>query len=98
MPQKAVFEIQDKNYVYVVDKANKVKMRSFVPKSRLAHYYLVQSGLVAGDKIVYEGIQNIRDGMQIIPKILPPDTLLATSPVDSQLIRSQTDEKITAVQ
>lgn len=39
LPQKAVFEIQDKNYVFVVDKANKVKMRNFTPKARLDDFY-----------------------------------------------------------
>ena len=32
VPQKAVFEVQDKNFVYVVDANNKVKTRSFVPQ------------------------------------------------------------------
>lgn len=95
VPQKAVFEIQDKNYVFVVDKANKVKMRSFVPKSRLSHYYLVQSGLAPGDRIVYEGIQSIRDGMQITPRLLPPDSMMAVTPTASDMIRSQADEKLT---
>lgn len=98
VPQKAVFEIQDKNYVYVVDKTNKVKMRSFIPKSRLSHYYLVQSGLAPGDKILYEGIQQVRDGMQIIPKVVPPDSLMAISPIDAESVRTQSSEKLTAVQ
>jgi membrane fusion protein (multidrug efflux system) len=35
VPQKAVFEIQDKNYVYVVDDNNRVTMKNFVPESPL---------------------------------------------------------------
>ncbi|GAB3259509.1 efflux RND transporter periplasmic adaptor subunit [Larkinella harenae] len=80
VPQKAVFEIQDKNYVYVVDTANKVKMRSFVPQSRLAQFYLVKSGLEPGERVVYEGIQNIRDGMQIVPQEMSADSLLTLNP------------------
>ncbi|WP_128547631.1 efflux RND transporter periplasmic adaptor subunit [Larkinella soli] len=80
VPQKAVFEIQDRNYVYVVDAANKVKMRSFVPQSRLNQFYLVKSGLQAGEKVVYEGIQNIREGMEITPKPLPADSLVSLIP------------------
>jgi RND family efflux transporter MFP subunit len=67
VPQKAVFEIQDKNYVFLLGKDNRVKMKSFVPKLRIAEYYLVESGLKAGDAIVYEGVQNIKDGTQIKP-------------------------------
>lgn len=75
LPQKAVFEIQDKNYVYVVDKQNKVKMKSFVPKTRLSHYYIVQSGLQPGERIVYEGVQSLRDGMEIIPQPVAQDKI-----------------------
>ncbi|MEI6949225.1 efflux RND transporter periplasmic adaptor subunit [Paraflavisolibacter sp. H34] len=74
VPQKSVFEIQDKNYVYVVDGANKVKMRSFVPRTRVAQYYVVQSGLQPGDRVVYEGVQSLRDGMQIIPRTVSFDS------------------------
>lgn len=75
IPQKAVFEIQDKNYVYVLDRENKVRMRNFVPKTRFDKFYIVQSGLSEGDKIVYEGIQNMRDGMVVSPRIIHLDSL-----------------------
>ncbi len=70
VPQKAVFEIQDKSYVYLVDKNNEVKMTSFVPKARFADFYLIQSGLKEGDKIVYEGIQALKDGVKISPRVI----------------------------
>ncbi len=77
VPQKSVFDVQDKSFVYVVDAQNKVKSRSFVPSSRVDQFYIVQSGLKSGDRIVYEGVQNIKDGMTIIPKTMPADSLLA---------------------
>ncbi|MCX2477972.1 efflux RND transporter periplasmic adaptor subunit [Pedobacter sp. MC2016-15] len=67
VPQKSVFEIQDKNYVFLLGKNNRVKMKSFVPKLRIAEYYVVDSGLNAGDQIVYEGVQSIKDGAEIKP-------------------------------
>lgn len=76
IPQKAVFEIQDKNFVFVVDSTNQVHMRNFIPKTRFSHYYIVESGLKSGEKIVYEGIQEIRDGMRIIPKQVRMDSLM----------------------
>ena len=75
VPQKAVFEVQDKNFVYVVDANNQVKARSFVPRSRIDQFYIVQSGLQAGERIVYEGTQNIKDGMKIVPKPVSADSL-----------------------
>ncbi|MBF9221257.1 efflux RND transporter periplasmic adaptor subunit [Hymenobacter ruricola] len=65
VPQKAVFEQQDKNYVYVVDGQGTVRQKNFVPKSRLSAFYVVKSGLNAGEHIVCEGIQDLRDGSRI---------------------------------
>lgn len=76
IPQKAVFEMQDKNYVFVVDAANRVKMKNFVPQTRIAHFYIVAGGLKPGERIVCEGVRNIRDGMQIAPRAVPMDSLL----------------------
>ena len=76
IPQKAVFEIQDKNFVFVVDSTNQVRMKNFIPKTRFSHYYIVESGLQSGDKIVFEGIQDIRDGMRIIPKPVRMDSVM----------------------
>ncbi|MEX0881953.1 MAG: efflux transporter periplasmic adaptor subunit, partial [Cyclobacteriaceae bacterium] len=73
IPQKAVFEIQDRSFVYVVGENNQVEMRSFIPRARFSHYYIVESGLVAGESLVFEGIQNIKDGMTISPKIVSTD-------------------------
>ncbi|MEQ9443717.1 MAG: efflux RND transporter periplasmic adaptor subunit [Cyclobacteriaceae bacterium] len=77
VPQKAVFEIQDKNYVFLVDSADQVVMRNFIPKTRFSHYYIVESGLKSGDRIVFEGIQNLQEGMQISPQLVGMDSILA---------------------
>ncbi|WP_207494481.1 efflux RND transporter periplasmic adaptor subunit [Aridibaculum aurantiacum] len=69
VPQKAVLEIQDKSFVFVVGPNNKVKMQSFTPQLRISEYIVVKDGLNHGDKIVYEGVQNIRDGAEIKPRL-----------------------------
>jgi membrane fusion protein (multidrug efflux system) len=76
VPQKAVMEIQDKNYVFVVDANNKVTMKDFQPKARFSHFYIVDSGLEPGDRIVYEGIQSLREGTQIQPQYVLMDSLM----------------------
>lgn len=68
IPQKSVFEIQDKNYVFLVGENNQVKMRNIEPRSRVNDLIIVQSGLKAGETIVYEGLQQVRDGQVITPK------------------------------
>ncbi|WP_129021873.1 efflux RND transporter periplasmic adaptor subunit [Edaphocola flava] len=62
MPQKAVFEIQDKNYVFVVDDKGTVRQRSIAVAQRVADYYLIKGGLDTKDKVVLEGIQSLREG------------------------------------
>ncbi len=66
--QKSVLEIQDKAYVYVVGPDNKVKMVPFQNGQRVGHYYVVESGLEPDTKVVFEGVQSLRDGMTIQPK------------------------------
>jgi membrane fusion protein (multidrug efflux system) len=64
-PQKSTYEIQDKFYVFVVDTNNVVKQRNIEIKQRLPHLYVVESGLSASDKMIYEGIQNVKEGDKI---------------------------------
>jgi RND family efflux transporter MFP subunit len=65
IPQKSTFEIQDKVFVYVVDSNNKVKQKNIVTGRRLPHYYAVESGLLPNETIVYEGMENLKDGQKI---------------------------------
>ncbi len=74
VPQKATFEIQDKHFVYVVNEKNVARLKSFKPKSRWEDYYIVESGLAPGEKIIYEGVQKVQDGMQITPNLVEDST------------------------
>lgn len=80
VPQKAVFEIQDKNYVFLVDEAGKVQQHEFKPKTRLATYYLVASGLKPGQRVVCEGTQDLRNGAQITPRMVTLSSLVSVLP------------------
>lgn len=77
IPQKATFEIQDKIYVFTVDSHNTVKMRSIVPKLRIPHLYVIESGLSPNDRIIYEGIQQAKEGDKIIPEVISMKQILA---------------------
>jgi RND family efflux transporter MFP subunit len=66
IPQKATFEIQDKFYVFVVDANNIIKQRNILIKQRLPHLYVTESGLSASDKIIFEGIQSVKEGDKIL--------------------------------
>lgn len=68
VPQKATYEIQDKHFVYVVGKDNKVKNTEItvLPQNDGTNY-VVTGGLKAGERIVVEGINTLSDGMAIKP-------------------------------
>jgi RND family efflux transporter MFP subunit len=67
IPQKSTFEIQDKHYVFVVDREGVLKQRNVVPKMRFPDFYVLETGLSKGEKILYEGVENVRDGHKIHP-------------------------------
>jgi membrane fusion protein (multidrug efflux system) len=76
IPQKSTIEIQDKNYVFLVDNNNMLIMKSFKPSQRYGDFYIVSEGLKAGDKIVYEGVQSLKEGKVIQPKIIDTKEIL----------------------
>ena len=70
IPQKSTFEIQDKIYVYTIDKDNTIRLRNIEPKFRLPHLYVVEKGLTLNDQVLYEGIQQVKEGNRIKPVAL----------------------------
>ncbi len=76
IPQKATYEIQDKTYVYVVDKNNVVKSRNITIKQELPNIYIVQSGLNADDKILLEGVQTVKEDDKVKTKFIPANQVL----------------------
>lgn len=68
IPQSVVSEVQDKHFVYVVGKDNKVKYTEIkVDPQTDGNNYVVVSGLQVGDRYVTNGIQSLSDGMEIKP-------------------------------
>lgn len=77
IPQKATYEVQDKVYVFVVDKNNVVKSRSINIKNRLNDIYVVDNGLAATDKILLEGVQKVKDDDKIEYKYIEPQNAIS---------------------
>ena len=68
IPQEACSQVQDKIFVYVVTKDNKVKYSEIkVNPQDDGKNYIVTEGLHVGDRIVVKGITKLTDGMQIKP-------------------------------
>jgi RND family efflux transporter MFP subunit len=77
IPQKSTFEIQENLYVYVIDDKNVVRLRSIKPAMRIPNLYIVESGLTPMNKILYEGIQRVKEGDQIQPELVTMKHIIA---------------------
>lgn len=77
IPQKSVFEVQDKMFVYVLDDKNIINMRNITSKVRIPHLFVIEKGLIATDKILYEGIQNVREGETIVPEFISLNKIIS---------------------
>ena len=68
IPQSCVSEVQNKKFVYVLGKDNKVKYTEIkVDPQTDGNNYIVTEGLNIGDKYVTNGITKLNDGMEIVP-------------------------------
>ena len=67
IPQRSVQEIQEIFNVYVVNEQNVVEVKQVTLGPKVGSDWVVLSGLNPTDKVVVEGIQKIRKGMQVVP-------------------------------
>jgi membrane fusion protein (multidrug efflux system) len=68
VPQRAVNELQGIYQIAVVDAGNKVNIRSVKVGDRIGTEWLISDGLKPGERVVAEGVQKVRQGMQVNPK------------------------------
>lgn len=67
IPQKCTFEVQHKTCVYMLNADNSIQLRSIDTKLRLPNHYVIDSGLLPTDRIIFEGIQVVKEGDVIAP-------------------------------
>jgi RND family efflux transporter MFP subunit len=72
VPQRAVSELQGSYEVAVVDGENKVTIQAVELGESIGTEWIVNKGLKAGDRVVAEGVQKVRTGMQVNPKPYSP--------------------------
>jgi membrane fusion protein, multidrug efflux system len=68
IPQRAVSEIQGRYLVAVVSPENKVAIKPVKVGQWFGQLWVIDDGLKAGEKVVAEGTQKVRDGMVVSPK------------------------------
>ncbi len=76
IPQRATYEILERRYVYVVDKENVVHQREIVKEYELPNIFIIKKGVGVDDKIVFEGVREVRDGQKVEFEFRPPEEIL----------------------
>jgi len=74
VPQRAVSELQGNYQIAAVDDHNKVSIRSVAVGDRVGNQWIIADGLKPGERVVAEGVQKVRPGMQVNPKPFAVET------------------------
>ena len=69
IPQRCVMELQGLHSVYVVGEGNKVQTREVKVGPKIKEFWLITEGLKPGEHVVYEGLQRVKDGLVVKPKV-----------------------------
>lgn len=68
IPQRAVADLQGKSMVGVVNPDNRVSLRAVKTAETLGPLWVVEAGLKPGERVIVEGLQKVREGVQVQPK------------------------------
>jgi membrane fusion protein (multidrug efflux system) len=78
VPQRAVRELQATFTVAVVSPDGKVSIRTVKPGERIGSLWLIESGLAAGESVVVEGLQKVKDGATVSATVVKVDDAALT--------------------
>ncbi|HEY3065018.1 MAG TPA: efflux RND transporter periplasmic adaptor subunit [Methylomirabilota bacterium] len=80
VPQIAVQDLQGSKTVLVVGEGDKVAQRTVTLRETYQQFYIVTAGLKPGERVIVEGIQKARPGMQVKAETRPANQSPAASP------------------
>jgi len=69
VPQKCLTELQGQYSVLVVNAENKVETVQVIIGEKVSGFTIIKEGLKSGDKVILEGLQKARPGMEVIPVV-----------------------------
>jgi membrane fusion protein (multidrug efflux system) len=67
IPQRAVSELQGSAQVALVGADNKISIHAVQTGERIDTLWVIKSGLIAGDRVVAEGVQKVKEGSRVTP-------------------------------
>lgn len=68
VPQNAVQELQGQYQVFVVGAGDKIEVRNAAMGQRVGELWVAEEGLKPDDRVIVEGLQRLRAGMEVVPK------------------------------
>ncbi len=80
VPQGAVLETQGQYQVAVVGADNKVTLRMVKTGKQVGDLRIIDEGVSAGERVITEGLQKVSDGMEVNPRVVPPEPAPAEPP------------------
>jgi membrane fusion protein, multidrug efflux system len=90
LPQRAVQEIQGLYSVMVVKSDSTVEQRMVKAGERVGNVWVIESGVKRGEKVIVEGIQQVKPGVQVNAK---PEKPKETAGGDAKPMSSEGDAK-----
>ena len=69
VPQRCVVELQGTYIVNVIGDDDKVQVRSVKTGPKIKQFWLITEGLKPGERIVYEGLQRVKEGAVVKPTV-----------------------------
>jgi len=83
VPQAAVLETQGQYQVGVVGADNKVTLRMVKTGKQVGDLRIIDDGVSPGERVIIEGLQKVSDGMEVNPRLTPPEPAPAESPASA---------------
>jgi RND family efflux transporter MFP subunit len=65
VPERAIVSLQGKSFVWVVGGDGKVSQRPVTTGEQVGSVFIINEGLTAGEKIVVEGVNKLREGIPV---------------------------------
>ena len=79
IPQEAAQTVQGTDTVSVVGPNNTVALRTITNGGPYGAFFIVLSGVAAGERVIVQGVQKVRPGAQVTPTLKPAPPLPAGS-------------------
>jgi membrane fusion protein (multidrug efflux system) len=78
IPRRATFEDRGRRYVYVIDKGGVAHQREVGVRGETGDSFVVKAGLDVNDRVVVEGVRQVRDGEKVDYDFRKPEEVIGS--------------------